>query len=302
MTSVAVIGGGGVGGLIAAAAQSAGHNTVLCVRTPFPALEIRTGEAVREVPVRIATDPEPERPADWVLVATKIQDTPSAAAWLRHLTGVGTTVVVLQNGIDHEERVRPFVGDATVLPALIYTSVERIGPGRLVHHTGSRIFIPEGAPGAAFAQLLEGSGLEIALEPDFLTASWRKLLANTAVNPITALTLRRIGVMREPKIRELAIGIFRETVAVGCAAGARLGEKDVDAMVARYETLVDSSGSSMLYDRLAGRPLEYDGLSGAVVRTAERFSIPVPLNRTMLALLEALDTGLAAGRSPPPTT
>src|SRR5271170_5703325 len=119
MTSVAVIGGGGVGGLIAAAAQSAGHDTVLCIRTPFPALEIRTGEDVRQIPVRIATDPESERPTNWVLVATKIQDTPNAAAWLRRLTGTGTVVVVLQNGIDHEERVRRFVGNATVLPALV---------------------------------------------------------------------------------------------------------------------------------------------------------------------------------------
>jgi 2-dehydropantoate 2-reductase len=43
----------------------------------------------------------------------------------------------------------------------------------------------------------------------------------------------------------------------------------------------------MLYDRLAGRPLEYEALSGAVVRAAERHGIDVPLNRALYALLSA---------------
>jgi 2-dehydropantoate 2-reductase len=80
-------------------------------------------------------------------------------------------------------------------------------------------------------------------------------------------------------------------LAVGLAAGARLNEKDFDAMVERYDTVSPTSGSSMLYDRLAGQPLEYDALTGTVVRMAEQHGIPVPLNRAMLALLEALDKG-----------
>lgn len=47
--------------------------------------------------------------------------------------------------------------------------------------------------------------------------------------------------------------------------------------------------SSMLYDRLAGQPLEHQHLTGEVVRRADAHGIPVPLNAAMLALLEALD-------------
>ena len=66
-----------------------------------------------------------------MLLATKAQDTPGAAAWLRILTGTGTTVAVLQNGIAHEERVGPFTGGAAVVPTLVYAAVERVGPGRI---------------------------------------------------------------------------------------------------------------------------------------------------------------------------
>jgi 2-dehydropantoate 2-reductase len=47
----------------------------------------------------------------------------------------------------------------------------------------------------------------------------------------------------------------------------------------------------MLYDRLAGRPLEHQYLTGEVVRRAETHGIQVPLNAAILALLDALDQG-----------
>lgn len=42
----------------------------------------------------------------------------------------------------------------------------------------------------------------------------------------------------------------------------------------------------------AGRPLEHDLLTGAVVRAAERHGIDVPLNRAILALLQGLDESI----------
>jgi 2-dehydropantoate 2-reductase len=52
----------------------------------------------------------------------------------------------------------------------------------------------------------------------------------------------------------------------------------------------------MLYDRLAGRPLEYDAIYGAVVRAGARHGIPTPLSETMAALLAAMSDA-----SRPPT-
>ncbi len=54
------------------------------------------------------------------------------------------------------------------------------------------------------------------------TATWRKLLGNLVANPITTLTLRRIGVMSDPGIAALARGLLTEAVDVGRAEGADL--------------------------------------------------------------------------------
>ncbi|MFI9834826.1 ketopantoate reductase family protein [Streptomyces sp. NPDC051913] len=51
-------------------------------------------------------------------------------------------------------------------------------------------------------------------QQDLVTAAWRKLMLNAAVNPLTGLTLRRMEVMGDGMILELAEGLMRETQVV----------------------------------------------------------------------------------------
>ncbi|MDR3518379.1 MAG: 2-dehydropantoate 2-reductase [Azospirillaceae bacterium] len=291
---VAVIGGGAIGGVVAAAAQRAGLAVTLCVRTPIPALSLERAGQIRTVPLTIASDPATLPVADWVLLATKAQDSAGAGPWLSHLVGHGTTVVVLQNGVEHEDRVRPLVGEAPIIPAVVYIAAERVGPGHIVHHLGNQIIVPRTEAAATFATLLAGGELDITLVDDFVTAAWRKLLSNVAANPLTALTLRRVEVLHDPAIHDLARGLLQEAVTVGRSVGADLSAQDIDDVLALYARY-DVGGTSMLYDRLAGRPLEHDHLTGTIVRTAARRSIPVPLNQAMLALLQAVNTAPPTG-------
>lgn len=285
--STAIIGSGAIGGYLAGELQRAGRDVTLCVRTPIDRLVIVDEGIEREAPVRIATDPGAAGPVRWILLATKAQDVPGAAPWLAALAGPETTTVVVQNGIDHEERARPFLpAGAAVLPAIIHCSVERPAPGRVVHHGGARLAVPRGAEGAAFAALFAGTVFAVAQEEDFTTTAWRKLLSNAIVNPLTALTLRRMSLFEDERIRALARELFAEVVAVGRAAGARIDMADAEEVLAGYRRSGEG-GSSMLYDRLAERPLEHAFISGAVVRAGDAHGVPVPLNRALLALAGA---------------
>jgi 2-dehydropantoate 2-reductase len=310
---VAVVGAGAIGAVIAGALLDAGHAPLVCVRTPIPSLVLDSGGGARQLPVTIAADPGAGPmgadtvgpgtgdlgPVDWVLVTVKAQDTAGAAPWLRRLCGPGTVVVALQNGLDHCSRLAPFVGEAIVLPALVYIASERVAPGRVVHHSGRRLAVPAGREGAHFARLLDGGGLEVLEEADFVTAVWRKLLSNLVINPVTALTMRRVDVMNDPGVEALGRALMAEAVAVARAEGAHLGPADVDGIFDRYRGLRGESdvGSSMYYDRLAGLPLEHEGITGALAGVAQRHGIPIPLNDTILTLLRALERGRAL-RSP----
>jgi 2-dehydropantoate 2-reductase len=93
--------------------------------------------------------------------------------------------------------------------------------------------------------------------------------------------------MREPGMAELAESVLRECYAVGRAEGADLPDADIAGLVASFAKLGDAGGTSMLYDRLAGKPLEQDALYGAVIRGGERHGIPTPTHRTFATLLAA---------------
>ncbi len=285
---VAVIGGGAVGCYMAMQAYQAGHQVHLCVRTPFNRLIIDSAETSHETPVTITADPQTVNVVDWVLITTKAQDTRSTKPWLDNLVDADTVAVVLQNGINHEEQLRHVVDRGFILPGLVYVAVERLSPGHIVHRSGNRIIVPDGEQGARFRDLLRGSTAHVVLDPDFLTAAWKKLLSNLAANPITAITLQRMGIMQRADIGELAQRLLDEGVRVGQAAGAHIGQEDIDETLALYNQFTPDGGTSMLYDRLAGRPLEHEYITGAVVRAGQHYGIPTPFNQTLLTLLRAL--------------
>jgi 2-dehydropantoate 2-reductase len=286
---VAVIGVGAVGTVAASAAEQAGRDVVICARSPVgrPVVLELDGEE-RQIAAPVICDVDEAQPADWVLLATKAQQTPQAGPWLARLCHPGTVVVVLQNGVDHVERVAPLADGATVLPALVYVAVERVARGRVVHRRGRRVVLPAGPSAEAFAELLEGSWLDLVEDPDFRTAAWRKMLGNVSANPVTALTGRRMGVVHDPEVRKLVQVLLAEAVAVGIAEGAKLDPEDVAATMDFYDGFGEDDGTSMLYDRLAGRELENELLSGAITRLGRRHGVPTPANQAMYALVGAL--------------
>lgn len=296
-TRVAVIGAGAIGGVLAQAACQAGHEVTVCARTPVPALSVERDGVVADVPARVIADPcSLTGPAQWVLLATKGYQTAGTEPWLRRLAGPDTAVVVVQNGVEHAGRLPAPAMPGPVLPALAYIAARRAGPGRVIHISGDRLVVPGGAAADAFAALLAGGPVRVESSPDFLTAAWQKLLTNVAANPVTALTGRTLDVLGSPGIPWLVRGLLGEAVAAGSAAGARLSGADVAATLEFYATFRPDAGTSMLEDRLAGRPTEHEEITGAVVRTADRYGLDVPLNRAVLALLSAASPGRATTR------
>lgn len=284
-----MVGPGAVGATFAAAAERAGHEVVLCGRrsAPAPVVELPDG-GEHALASHVRADSDAASPARWILLAVKTHQTAGAARWLTALAAPGSVVVVLQNGVEHRALVGPLAGPATVLPAIVWCPSEGVAPGRVRQRGPARLSVPDEPAGAALAALF-GDAVQVDVVPDFLTESWRKLCLN-AVAAVMVVTGRRAEVYREPEQLELARRLATECVAVGRAEGARLGPETVEELVGQLTAMPPDLGTSMLFDRLAGRRLEWDARNGVISRLGKRHGIPTPASDAIVPALRALDS------------
>jgi 2-dehydropantoate 2-reductase len=286
MTRVAVVGPGAIGATFAAAVQEAGHELRLCARRPLERIAIERDDGARlDLEAPILTEPDSAGPVDWVLLAVKAHQNEGAHGWLRVLCGPSTTVVVLQNGVEHREQVEPLVGGATVVPAIVWVPAEVVEPGLVRVRGAARAMVSDDDPGRAFAGLL-GDAAEIQLVDDFVTEAWRKLCAN-AVAGLMALAGRRSGMFAREDVRALGRRLAREVAAVARAEGADLPDDAADDVVADLAALPPDVGTSILFDRLANRPLEWEARNGVVQRLGARHGITTPISDVIVPLLAA---------------
>jgi 2-dehydropantoate 2-reductase len=290
--SIAVVGLGSIGGIAAACLADAGrHDVIGCARRPSGRLVLERPDRTVEPPLRVLSDSAAAKPVDWVLLATKTQDTAGATPWLARLCTPSTRVAVLQNGIDHVERVSPLVNGAAVVPVIVYYNGERLAADRVRLRTAgdNDLAVTDDEGGCAFAALLDGTGLRVRRETDFVTLKWRKLLLNAVANPMTALTLQRQAVLRRPDVQALCLDVLGETVQVARADGAALPEDEPKRVMDHLMKFSPELGTSMYFDRMAGRAFEVEALTGAIVAAGERHGIGTPLNRMLLTLLRAIN-------------
>jgi 2-dehydropantoate 2-reductase len=249
-------------------------------------LTVETPDGVVTVKARNLIDPLEADAVDWVLVAAKTYDAAGAGAWLKELAKAGANVAVVQNGVEHRERFLPYVAAERIVPVVIDCPVERRNDGTVVQRGKVTMKVQEGQLGAEFKQLFEGSKAEIELVENFKTAAWRKLCINAA-GAINALTMKPAGVFHDEAIGRLALEMVAEVVAVGRAEGARLDDSVGQQVLDMYRRQPKDSVNSLLADRMAGRRLETDARNGVIVRLGAKHGIATPLNRMVVAVLEA---------------
>lgn len=289
---VAVVGPGAVGTTIAGYLSAAGHRVLVCGRTPRPQIELRPDDADPiVVPGPVCTDPGAVAgPVDIVVLAVKATQNAAAARWLARLCDHRTIVVVLQNGVEQIEQVQPMCPAARVIAGIVWFSAETQPDGWVRLRTQARLALPTGPAADRFADLWREAGGTADCDPDFVTAAWRKLLVN-AVAGLMVLTGRRSGMFRRADVAEVARRYAAECVTVARAEGARLDDDVADSTVEIFRSAPTDLGTSMLADREASRPQEWDIRNGIIGRSARAHGIATPISDILVPLLAAASDG-----------
>jgi 2-dehydropantoate 2-reductase len=290
--TIALVGPGAIGSTIAALVHAAGHPVTLCGRTPLESVELRPddGDPI-VVPGPVHTDPQSiDGPVDIVLLAVKDTQNDAAAAWLIRLCDANTVVLALQNGVEQVQRVGRHCPGSTVVPSVVWFSAQTQPAGWVRLRTPARLVLPDSPAAALLAQTLSGPRLSVDTDPDFITATWHKLLVN-AVAGLMVLTGRRSGMFRRDDVAALARGYLAECLAVARAEGAGLGDDVVDATLRLFTEVPEDMTTSMLTDRELGRPLEWDIRNGVISRRAAVHGLATPVSDLLVPLLAAAGEG-----------
>jgi 2-dehydropantoate 2-reductase len=287
MASILLVGPGAIGATLAAwLCQDDRHHVTVAARTPFDSIETKTPEGVIRAKPHLITEPGQARRVDWILVATKAYDSAAAASWFPQAAGPRTRLAVIQNGVEHVQRFEKYFPRERIVPVMIDLPAERTAPGRTVQRGPAHLVVAAGENGAAFLALFGHANFDAKQTDDFVTAAWRKLCLNSA-GAVMAVLLKPLGISHHEGAAEVMRTLVRECMAVGRAEGATLADSIPDEIVDGARRGPRDAGNSMLADRLAGRPMEYDARNGVIVRLGRKHGIATPMNALMVTLLEA---------------
>lgn len=300
---IAILGPGGVGGLVAGALDRAGTPVVVLAKEPTVATISARGLRVSSVLLgdfvaQPRAESQLEESVDALIVATKSAGLHDA---LERVGVAPKLVLPLLNGLDHLAVLRERFGDGVVVAGTIRVEADRPQPGVVVHT--SRFLRVDMAshdpamrePMQRLASTLSQAGVparvyppnHVAPPPDGGEAQviWSKLVRLNALACTTSAFDCLLGEIRStPELRSELVGAIEEGCAVAQAEGASIPTGDpLGELSAAHAAL----GSSMQRDIAAGRPPELDAIPGSVLRAAARHGIECPTIERLVAMIAA---------------
>jgi 2-dehydropantoate 2-reductase len=292
----AILGAGGVGGLIGACLAHSGDAVTLVVRKEtidrYPKqLKLESPFGNFSVDVNVSAE---VAAVDVLWLTVKATQLDSALLSLKN-PGSVRAIVPLLNGIDHIAVLRSKYGADRIIPATISVETERVSPGHIIHRSPfARLHVWSSGRAllANTIEHLQKLGFACAFIDDEPTLMWSKLvfLAPYALTT-TAANMNAGQILADPTWRELGLACIREACAVGQAEGAKV---DADSVIAGVMKMPGAMRSSMQKDVEQGNPPELDAIAGPILRGAERHGIEIPATKKLMAAVkERLSSGAA---------
>jgi 2-dehydropantoate 2-reductase len=294
----AILGAGGVGGLIGAALAKSGESVTLVLRPEAlkdypPELSLESPFGSFSVPVdRTAAVTQP---FDVLWVTTKATHLDAALRAVTNTEQIGA-IVPLLNGIDHVAMLRSRFGHDRVVPATIGVESERVAPGKIVHRSASARLTVSTIGESRLASTIEKLrqfGFHCQFSADELKMLWNKLAFLAPCALATAASGMTVGeVYGDPVWRKRMEAAVYEACAVATASGTPL---DPAYFLRFFDSVPPVSRSSMQKDVAAGNPPELDGIAGPILRRAQEHGLDVPVTRELVEMIRGKST--AASRA-----
>src|SRR5439155_4022618 len=230
---------------------------------------------------------------DFAIVATKARQVEESFAPVGHHFDQGV-VLSAQNGLGSEEIIAEHTR-GLVIRGTTFMSGTRHSDTHVQYKLDTATWLgpyePRNTPIPVVreaADLIIAGGLKAQALEDARPAQWSKLIFNSSVNGVSALT----GLPHSPHfaaeeqlsdLGHVLHELIEEGKRVAVAAGNKLPE---DPWELNKIGAMTNDPPSMLYDVRHQLPTEVDFLSGAIAREAQRVGVPAPLHTVVYRLIK----------------
>ena len=308
---IVVFGTGGVGGYFGARLADAGADIHFiargrhldAIRTQGLGVKSPLGDIHIEN-VRASAEPAECGPGDVVIVAVKLYDTEAAAEAIEPLVGPDTCVISFQNGVLAGDTFSAAYGRERVIGGSASIAARIEAPG-VIEHTGAMALLAfgewDGSRSARTEALLEWcgkAGIDVTLSDNIEALIWSKFVFLAAFSGITCPYRAPIGPVRgDSEERALFRRALEETYPIARARGVTLGDDLIDKRMDFTDGLPAQMSSSMFHDLAAGKRLELNWLSGAVVDMGRELGVETPAHAGFVEALASFAEGNPGGNS-----
>ena len=306
---IAVMGAGAIGGYFGGRLAKAGFDVSFIARGAHLDVIRKNGLKVLSPlgdftihPATVTDDPAEVGPVDVILFMVKNYDTLRAAEQIRPLVGPDTAIIPFQNGVEARAMLSNVLGARHVLGGVAFIPASIQKPGVIKHNAELAKLVfgefdKQITPRAlSFLDALEKAGVAGEISTDISMVLWSKLMFLTSMSAINCITRQPVGLVQsDGETIALYMDAMREVAAVAVAHGVALGEEAIANNMALAKSFPPNNKTSMFQDLEAGRCLEIDYLSGAVVRLGREKGIETPIHRTAWVAIKPWING-------PPTT
>jgi 2-dehydropantoate 2-reductase len=293
---IGIIGAGSMGTLFGYHLAQGADVTVLEANAQTSAAIAEGGlqindEAARRV--RVANNARELFGAQMLFLFVKAVDTLRALRPFAGELNPATPVISLQNGVGNADAIKTALGGA--VPVVLGVTTESsltIGPGHVRSSVSGTTLIGSASAAPAtsrtIAEVLTHSGLRASVVYDIRPHLWGKLVANAAINAVSALLDCESGeIAKNANAAHLAESLAEEAAAVAAALKINLPFVNPWQYVTQVIEVGADSKSSMAFDLESGHPSEIDHINGAVVAFGRRTGVPTPYNDAMVRLIKA---------------
>jgi len=305
---IGMIGTGAIGGFYGVMLARAGYDVHFLLRSEFGAVAehgLQVDSAVHGAltlnPVQAYRSAADMPPCDWLLVGAKTTSNADLAPAIIQAGAEGARVLLLQNGLDVEDDLRPLLPDSLhLLGGLCLVCVHRVGPGVVAHQALGAVNIGyHSGPGRDQAErmaiveeattLFRTAGIDSQAMPDLQQARWQKLVWNVPYNGLSVLLgASTTPLMADVDSRGLIQVLMGEVVCGAQACGHHIAPGYAEYLFSMTEKMPDY-WPSMHHDYAHRRPLELEAIYGRPLAAAKAAGCELPKIEALYQALAFMD-------------